>query len=636
MLVIDPTVRAAHARLDLNAGMRYAVVRLAELLDPRTPFALSACSYCDPLTAAAAFESAAVDHLANPGVRFGTVLAASQLLSDALAQEGNLREWYPGDLTRLLLFLAQLRRVPAVKTVGERQVKVAFHERTTWVRQKLEALAGGSLARFRASLEDPVSGYRARLLAQLCQRLCRAPADERGWAELEHDLCYTAALLLAGGRDGPELARAAAAGVAEAGDDAAAVEALRRVAAAGPSAYQVAMVLAGAGAVEAGPAAGVGVIDPSRPSWAPAAPDPPKAAARGLRTFVAERAAAGAATPLLLRVEACDPEQARLRAQAAAETLRDRLVAEHPGAEFSLLPEALVLDVASGAVRRAGAPARPVPRARVGRCEGDAELAPFLRANALARGVGGSPALTVLHSWIALERLARDCAAPDHPGRPALALKLEAYLPPHVASAAAMAGLRAVVLTSWDEARALALGSPRREDWRRLERRLGRPGPARLVALLRSLPEVPSLPEGEERDGGDPSALAELLAGVGPFPARRLADLGRRLDHGSRLAKLAEGVQVRALIAVARLKLARHLAVHRGLDAAEVSPALALGSLLLLDAALDVLRRWLRPGCTPAGAMAAARAWHERNLRAWRSAAELELDADHLLHPEKQ
>src|SRR5258708_40267251 len=122
MRVIDAPVRAAHARRDLNAGLRYAVVRLAELLDPDTPFALSACAYCDPLAATGAFESAARDHLANPGVRFGTVLAASQLLSDALAQEGKLRAWDPGDLSRLRHFLGQLRGVPAVQTVGERHV----------------------------------------------------------------------------------------------------------------------------------------------------------------------------------------------------------------------------------------------------------------------------------------------------------------------------------------------------------------------------------------------------------------------------------------------------------------------------------------------------------------------------------
>src|SRR5207302_463213 len=135
-------------------------------------------------------------------------LAASQLLSDALEQEGNLRAWYAGDLTRLLLFAAQLRKVPAVKTLGERRVTVPYHERTTWVRQKLGALVGGSLARFHQAIEAPGTGYRDRLLDQLTARLCSGPEDERGWAELEHDLCYAAALLLAEGRDGRLLAAA--------------------------------------------------------------------------------------------------------------------------------------------------------------------------------------------------------------------------------------------------------------------------------------------------------------------------------------------------------------------------------------------------------------------------------------------
>ena len=41
----------------------------------------------------------------------------------------------------------------------------------------------------------------------------------------------------------------------------------------------------------------------------------------------------------------------------------------------------------------------------------------------------------------------------------------------------------------------------------------------------------------------------------------------------------------------------------------------------------------MTPGCRAWDALAGARRWHEANLAAWRSAAELEVDADHLLHP---
>jgi hypothetical protein len=611
MLVTDSAVRAAHARRDLHAGLRYAVVRLAELLDPDTPFALSGCAYCDPLAATAAFESAARDYLANPGVRFGTVLAASQLLTDALEQEGNLRAWYPGDLTRLLLFAGKLRQVPAVKTVGERQVKVPYHERTTWVRQKLTAMVDGSLARFRAAIEAPATGYRDRLLDQVACRLRAAPAGERHWAELEHDLCYATALLLGEGRDGRELARAVAGRMAAAPEAVAAAGALRDAARAPASTYEVALVLHGVGSLEPESAAalGVGVMDGVPPRWAAA--------------WVEARAAAGDATPLLVAVEAWDPEQARVRALLAAQALRDHLVAEHPGARLALASEALVLDVAARTARRAGAAPPPLRRAGVARAESAADLAPFLRANALARGEV-SPALRVLHTWIALECLSRDGGGGgEHAERPARRLELESYLPPHLASVAAMAGLRAMLLASWDASRALALRSERRGDWLRLERRLGVVGgrPRSLARLVAAL---------GERD------VMELVEDAGPFPARRLADLGRRFEKGSRLAKVAEGVQVRTLIAIARLKLARHLAVHRGFDAAHATAPLAHSATQVLDCAFDVLRRWMRPDCAPADALAEARSWHERSLAAWRSTAELELDADHLLHPEKQ
>jgi hypothetical protein len=610
MLVTDSAVRAAHARRDLHAGLGYAVVRLAELLDPDTPFALSGCAFCDPLAATAAFESAARDSLAHPAVRFGTVLAASQLLTDALEQEGNLRAWYAGDLTRLLLFAGRLRQVPTVKTLGERQVKVPYHERMTWVRQKLTALVDGSLGRFRAAIEAPGTGYRDRLLDQLARRLRSAPAGERDWAELEHDLCYAAALLLGEGRDGRELARAVAGRVAAAPDESAAAGALREAARAPAAAYRVALVLEGAGSLEPAFAAalGVDVVGGEPPRWAAA--------------WVAERAAAGEATPLLVAVAAWDPEQARLRALLAAQALRDHLVAEHPGARLALGAEALVLDVAARSARRAGSPPPPLRRAGVARAGSAAELTPFLRANAQARGEV-SPALRVLHTWIALECLSGDGGGGEPAERSGRRPELESYLPPHLASVAAIAGLRGTLLASWDAARALALRSERRDDWLRLERRLGVVAgrPRSLTRLLAALREHEAV---------------ELLEGVGPFPARRFADLGRRFEKGSRLAKVAEGIQVRTLIAVARLKLARHLAVHRGFDAAHATAPLAHSALLVLDCAFEVLRRWVRPSCGPADALAEARGWHERNLTAWRSTPELELDADRLLHPEKE
>src|SRR5262249_57737879 len=139
---------------------------------------------------------------------------------------------------------------------------------------------------------------------------------------------------------------------------------------------------------------------------------------------------------------------------------------EHPEAQLALASEALVLDVAARTARRAGAAPRPLRRGRVARYESSAELVPFLRANALARGEV-SPALRVLHTWIALECLSRDGGGHGHGQgeRPAMSLKLEGYLPPHLASVTALASLRALLVASWDGARALALRSPRRADW---------------------------------------------------------------------------------------------------------------------------------------------------------------------------
>jgi hypothetical protein len=657
MLVIEPAVRAAHARRDLHAGMRYAVVRLAELLDPDTPFALSGCAYCDPLAAVGAFEAAARDHLANPGVRHGTVLAASQLLSDVVEQEGNLRSWYPGDTMRLLLFLAQLRKVPTVKTVGERQTKVPYHERTTWVRQKLRALVDGSLARFRAALEDPATGYRARLLDGIGGRLHREPATEREWAELDHDLSCAAALALEEGRDGRELARAIGAAVVAAEDAAAGavalVDQLRRPAAQ----YEVVTVLTGARSLSgtSARAFGVQVLGRPAPRW-PAGGTAP--ARRALADFLLDRVPADDGVALVARVVAWDREHARVSAIAVAEGVRDHLVAQHPQGRFAIGAEALVLDVAAGTARRAGATPAALREAQPLPSDSAGELMPVLRANALARGES-SPVLRILHAWVALEYLAKENgqgASGDGPadsgangagGRsdpPAYRPRLEAYLPPHLASVVALSGLRAQLLTGWREVRALALRSDRRDAWLEVETWVGAAGGrprslGRLVTLLRALHEpATSIPARLAADAPAAVAAAFLLdraGAVGPFARRRLEALGRQFDHGSRLAKAAEAIQVRALIAIARLKLARHLALHQGFNAAQASPPLALSAMHVLSAAFEVLQRWIEPGDRTWDALCEARRWHERNLAGWRETVDPQVDADHLLHPRR-
>jgi len=300
--------------------------------------------------------------------------------------------------------------------------------------------------------------------------------------------------------------------------------------------------------------------------------------------------------------------------------------------------------VAGGAARRLGVPARPLRAGRVPRYDNAAELFPFLRANALARGET-SPVLRILHSWIALEYLAREDAGSNGNGSsrqspPVFSPRLEGYLPPHLASVAALDGMRAQLVAGWSAVRALALRSERRVGWMEIEAWLGTAGGhprslASLVGLLRT-PAASTAPA--HLEPGAPAALAAaflraVTADVGPFAGRRLETLGRQFDKGSRLAKTAEGIQVRTLIAVARLKLARHLAVHQGFNAAQASPPLALSAVQVLQSAFEVLRRWLRPGAQASEALAEARRWHEGNLASWRSTADLTLDADHLVHP---
>jgi hypothetical protein len=645
MLVAHPAVRAVHANHHLNAAVRYTAVRLAELVDPGTPFVLSGASYCDPLAATATFASVASDHLANSQLRYGTVLAASQLLADALEQERNLRLWYPGDLTRLLVILAKLRKVPGMKTVGDAQpVRRSYSERTSWVRQRLQALVDGSLARFQAAIDDPCDGYRAKLFDDLYRRLDPAPSSEREWAELEHDLCYVSALLLADGRDGRELAPAIASSLVECRDDASAVAAIRGSLACEPADHQVALVLSGTRSVDRESAAAFGIDVVERPGARWAQPASATAAA-DLAAFVDEQAPAADCAPLLVRVEAWDRGQARVRAILAAEALQDHLVVEHPDQRFAIKPAVLVLSPDGDTTARVGMPAGAISEGRVPRYSNAAELLPFLRANALARQET-SPVLKIVHTWIALEYLGREQdPAARRDVAPALSLRLDGYLPPYLASAAAISGLRGLLVASWRALRALGRDSARRRDWLRLELWLGVRDEdpdllARFVDLLRAL-DRPSAPPPDGLDLAAPvEEAAELLRDVageiGPFAVRRLEVLGRQFDHGSRLAKVAEGIQMRTLIATARLKLARHLAVHQGFNAEQATAPLALSGVHMLDSAFEVLQRWMRPGYQAWQAMADARRWHDENLASWRSVADIVIDGDHLIHPQKR
>ena len=636
MLVVHPAVRAADARGELNAAIRYAVVRLAELLDPASSFALAGCAYCDPIAAAGEFASAARDYLEHPGVRQGTVLAASQFLSDALRQETNLQRWYPGEVIRLRSFLGQLRKVPTVKSVagGERHVPTSQVERAAWVRQQLRSLVAGSLARFEEAVGHPCTGYRARLVGAVLGRLACAPDGERDWAELDHDLCYLAALCLGEGHDGGELAVGVARQVSAAADDADAVRRVKRVLAAEPALFDVALVLDGARAIAPASAAAFDVtpVDRVRPRW-PAGASPSADAA--LARFVARRAPPDSSTPLLVTGSALDRVQARVLSLLAAEALRDRLVVEHRVSSFSIRPVALVRRRSAGPAVLLGEPPVPLAEARV--TGGDVvELRPFFRACALARD-HPSPGVRVAHTWIALECLAeRTGQGPRQGDQPAaLATRLDAYLPSFVAGVTAMTGLSSQLETTWTELREVGRRSSRRRDWRQLEAWLGTAGRrTRFVELLRGLSEptatVPSRLEPDAPPAAAAAFLLDLTGSLGPFLRRRLETLGRQLDHGSRLAKAAEAVQVRALVATARLKLARHLAVHQG---AEASGSLALSGLHLLNGAFEVLRRWARPGERPAAAMSEARRWHDHNLVRWRRSIDPEIDADHLLHP---
>ena len=76
--------------------------------------------------------------------------------------------------------------------------------------------------------------------------------------------------------------------------------------------------------------------------------------------------------------------------------------------------------------------------------------------------------------------------------------------------------------------------------------------------------------------------------------------------------------------------------MHQGFNAAQASEPLAHSAVLVLSDAFDVLQRWMRPGSRAWDALCEARRWHESNLAAWRAAAELDVDANHLLHPTRE
>jgi hypothetical protein len=220
-----------------------------------------------------------------------------------------------------------------------------------------------------------------------------------------------------------------------------------------------------------------------------------------------------------------------------------------------------------------------------------------LRYAALARAER-APVVQVLHSWIALETLARGAAAPAGPYQ---------LLMQNLAPALSIHAVRQSLASTWHIASRANRRGTRSVRWLELERWLGIQSRhrnlsdlSRWVDLMRHEPAegivVPS-PLGLEASLDEAGKLLlELLPGMVPFAREAILRWRWRLAVGNRLSNWCDEIRVQAQAAIGRMYVMRNATVHTAVTEVTGGDQLAHAAKNVVDSVYEVLPPWLEPG----------------------------------------
>lgn len=384
-----------------SVGLRYAVQRLAELLDPHAHFAASASFTLDPLTGSIEFvELAQAYHLtAGTNPSMSVMVHAAERTRHALTADRNLRRQYAAEHQAAVDALRDAIDFAAAKAAGISKKK--------WFDPRVAAAARGPMRLLRATLTDPATGYKAILVDSIEAACLTTPATRAEWLQLDDDLRFVASLALADGRDGMRFCRAIGAALARSNDEASAVANLITALNEPAEPHLVALRL-------------LGLRHPLNVTafgcrWAPAGGDwgvpVPTAVDTALRNFI--RAKRDSAV-VITQVDAFDFSHARVLGAERAEQLLDQYRAQHRAYQFAIDAASLVLRTRDSRLNTSDASSTSLMQARARLSKPEPRLDQSLRYAALARSERAS-VVKVLHSWIALETLSRGQGAPLRP-----------------------------------------------------------------------------------------------------------------------------------------------------------------------------------------------------------------------------
>lgn len=453
-------------------------------------------------------------------------------LQDIIEMDRNLKTWFRQNRANLL-------RELGFASAGL-PTQWPAHKKKAEVIRRIRRLLRKGVDPLERDLLASTTGYQARLIDQVADRVEAPPAADPDWLRFDADLAYLAAVALSQGRDPYCLAKATVQEFGTAASSQEAVDRLVTILNSPKERYTVALVLDGAGRVPNAAAFDCAELR-SAVRW-PAGGS--KATTDRLRTFVRRHQRQGRrACGLLVEVEAWDIGHARTEAVAIAARLEDQVVAEHRLSDVELANDALVLHHATGTASRFRSQRRTVKQARTL----SPRLVPELEASLRFHGYGRRervPVLSVVNNWVALECLAEDAEVEVTRSDGTTSWKSQAgttYLPPHTAAVMGLTTARHLVTGVWQLLRELGRTSAsERERWLLVEAWLGvSPGMKHAdlntwTALVQATP-APSLPT--SLTPGDPEAnavalLLDVASALGPFAARRLAEARWRLSRG--------------------------------------------------------------------------------------------------------
>ncbi|HST41540.1 MAG TPA: hypothetical protein VLK58_18625 [Conexibacter sp.] len=580
-----------------SESSRFALLRMAELLDEAAPIGVSAALLVDSQTAVEELRDRLQDY-ADSQSPYGYV-QVERAVADAtnvIRRDPALRALYGATTDAVLVDLRAAEAIRRMKLpVKERGLRFAG----IW-RQRLSE----SLERLHTAVTT-APNYRTRIRERVLATLGLGALDRQQWNRFDGDLGRMCSGLLAEGRHGPSVIDGLAAELVAAQGAPDLQQRWDRVLAGVMRSFEVVVFIDGMVGRRDPNGDDFSDLPPERLTWALGTPESNAALTKTAATLVSPRR-----TALRTRIEAADAGQARRLAFENAETVVTRILHEHRVGDIDLLVNAVVFDPATESVSIVPPLIPAITRARVSSRGELSSLLAVMHYFGMARR--DSRALSAnVNLWTALESLSKG----DGQTRP-----IGAFVPEHIGPIVALVAARQVFSHSrWLLQRELSRDD--RPDPNRVGRWLGyidgnglRRWNEVLLALTHGDAGAASPLRRDAAAEDAAHSLRELLDRCSFHVRRRIDTAAFMVSDRRRLISYLDSVAELAAHQSDRMRVTRNRTVHNSLITVGTAQPLRQTGLLLVDAVLELLPHWTRPDEPPHRAMHRTLVWRG-NLR---------------------